>query len=249
LASQETTAEAAIRGEHQRQAADQVSVANAITSLRLCSTLDWRQYVESVSLVEHALQRDPGGAYGRMDFLSRDRQRQAVEELAAPSGDAQVRVALRAVESARQAAASGSPADRAAHVGYHLIDQGRRDLEADLAYRPPLAKRIRRLVFAHTTLVYLVPIAIMTALLLAASSAYLRREGGSTRAVAVTLLLLLIPAADIAIAFVQRVIAWAIPPRRLSRLDFTDGVQRIPDDARTMVVVPTTIVRASSGMR
>ena len=246
LASQETTAEAAIRGEHQRQAADQVSVANAITSLRLCSTLDWRQYVESVSLVEHALQRDPAGAYGRMDFLSRDRQRQAVEELAAPSGDAQVRVALRAVESARQAAASGSPADRAAHVGYHLIDQGRRDLEADLAYRPPLAKRIRRLVFAHTTLVYLVPIAIMTALLLAASSAYLRREGGSTRAVAVTLLLLLIPAADIAIAFVQRVIAWAIPPRRLSRLDFTDGVQRIPDDARTMVVVPTLLTSAES---
>jgi cyclic beta-1,2-glucan synthetase len=43
LAAQETSVEAAIRGEHQRQAADQVSVANAITSLRLCSALDWRQ--------------------------------------------------------------------------------------------------------------------------------------------------------------------------------------------------------------
>src|SRR5256712_9869204 len=138
LASHETTAEAAIRSEHRRQAADQVSVANAITSLRLCSAIDWRQYVESVSLVEQVLQRDPAGAYGRMDFLSRDRQRQAVEELAAPSGDAQVRVALRAVESARQAAASGSLADRAAHVGYHLVDRGRRALEADVAYRPRL---------------------------------------------------------------------------------------------------------------
>src|SRR6266849_1835022 len=246
VAAQEMTAEAAIRGEHQRQAADQVSVANAITSLRLCSTLDWRQYVESVSLVEHVLQRDPSGAYGRMDFLSRERQRQAVEGLAAPSGEAQVRVALRAVESARQAAASGSPADRAAHVGYHLIDQGRRDLEADLAYRPPLAKRIRRLVFAHTTLVYLGPVAIMTALLLAASAGYLRHEGGSTGVVVVTLLLLLIPAADIAIALAQRMIAWALPPRRLSRLDFTDRVQRIPDDARTMVVVPTLLTSAES---
>src|SRR5260370_18374881 len=136
LASQETTAEAAIRGEHQRQAADQVSVANAITSLRLCSALDWRQYVESVSLVEQVLQRDPAGAYGRMDFLSRDRQRRAVEELAEPSGDAQVRVALRAVESARQAAASGSPADRAAHVADHPLAAGRRHLEAHVAYRP-----------------------------------------------------------------------------------------------------------------
>jgi cyclic beta-1,2-glucan synthetase len=126
LASRETTAEAAIRGEHQRQAADQVSFANAITSLRLCSAIDWREYVESVSLVEQVLQRDPAGAYGRMDFLSRDRQRQAVEELAAPNGDAQVRVALRAVESARQAVARGTRADRDAHVGYHLIDDGRR---------------------------------------------------------------------------------------------------------------------------
>src|SRR5204863_7172559 len=51
LASHATTAEAAIRSEHQHQAANQVSVANAITSLRLCSALDWRKYVESVSLV------------------------------------------------------------------------------------------------------------------------------------------------------------------------------------------------------
>jgi cyclic beta-1,2-glucan glucanotransferase len=241
LASQDTTAESAIRQEHQHQAANQVSVANAINSLRLCSSLDWRQYVESVSLVEQVLQRDPAGAYGRMDFLSRDRQRQAVEELAAPSGDAQLKVALRVVESARQAAAKGSSAEQDAHVGYHLIDQGRRDLEADVAYRPPFAKRIRRLVFAHTTLVYLGPIAIITALLLAAGAEYLRHEGASTRAVAITLLLLLLPAADIAIALAQRVIIWALPPRRLSRLDFTDRVQRIPEDARTMVVVPTLL--------
>jgi cyclic beta-1,2-glucan synthetase len=243
LASQQTTAETAIRDEHQRQAADQVSMANAITSLRLCSALDWRQYFESVSLVEQVLQRDPAGAYGRMDFLSRDRQRQAVEEIAAPNGDAQVRVALRVVESARQAVASGSPADRAAHVGYHLIDQGRRTLEVDVAYRPRFAKRARRLVFAHATLLYLGPIAVMTALLLTGSAVYARHEGASLRVLAALVLLLLIPAADIAIGLAQRVIAWAIPPRRLPRLDFSD---RIPDDARTMVVVPTMLTSTAS---
>jgi cyclic beta-1,2-glucan synthetase len=247
LAAQETTAEEAIRTEHRRQATAQVSVANAITSLRLCSVLDWRQYFESVSLVEQVLQRDPAGAYARMDFLSRDRQRQAVEELAPTSGEAQMRVALKAVETARQAAARGSVADRAAHVGYHLIDRGgRRDLEADVAYRPPLRKRIRRLMFAHTTLVYLGPIAIITALLLAAGAAYVRYEGGSDTALAVALLLLLFPAAEIAIALAQRVAAWKVPPRRLSRLDFTDRVQRIPEEARTMVVVPTLLTSVES---
>jgi cyclic beta-1,2-glucan synthetase len=37
LAARRTTAEEAIRSEHQRQAAAQVSVANVVTSLRLCS--------------------------------------------------------------------------------------------------------------------------------------------------------------------------------------------------------------------
>nr|MDQ3070995.1 hypothetical protein [Acidobacteriota bacterium] len=55
LTSRQTTAEEAIRAEHQRQGIAQVSVANAITSLRLCATLDWQQYVESVSLVEQVL--------------------------------------------------------------------------------------------------------------------------------------------------------------------------------------------------
>ena len=86
--------------------------ANVITSLRLCSTLDWSQYFESVSLVEGVLQRDPAGVYGRMDFLSRDRYRQAVEDLADGTGEAQLRVALRAVESARQAAESGAAGAR-----------------------------------------------------------------------------------------------------------------------------------------
>ena len=49
-------------------------------------------------------------------------------------------------------------------------------------------------------------------------------------------LLLLVPASDLAIAVVQRLVARLAPPRRLPRLDFT---ARIPPEARTLVVVPT----------
>ena len=95
------TAEEAVRGEHQRQGVTQVSVANAITSLRLCSEMDWREYVESVSLVEHTLRRNTAGVYGRMDFLSRNQQRHAVEQIARRSGEAQLQLALTAVEGSR----------------------------------------------------------------------------------------------------------------------------------------------------
>lgn len=238
LAAQNMTSEDAIRSEHQGQAAAQVSVANVITSLRLCSSLDWSQYFESVSLVERVLQQDPAGGYGGMDFLSRDRYRQAVEELADATGEAQVRVGLRAVESARQAAESGGIGDRAAHVGHHLIGKGRRDLETDVAYRPRLGQRVRRSVFRHATSAYLGSITVLTLLLTGLGVAYARRHGATLWLEAAVALLLLLPASDVAIAFVQRLTARLSPPRRLPRLEFGDS---IPADERTMVIVPTLL--------
>ncbi len=238
LAGRGETAEEAIRSEHQREAASQVSVANVFTSLRLCSTLDWTQFVEAVSLVERVLLRDPAGAHGRMDFLSRDRYRQAVEELAERTVDGQVRVALRAVESARQVAESEGSGARAAHVGHHLIGKGRADLEEDLAWRPAPARRLRRLVFAHATAVYLGAIALLTAAFAGAGAAYVRREGASPWVQVAVVLLLLVPASEVAIAAVQRLAARLSPPRRLPRLDLSAG---IPDDARTLVVIPTLL--------
>jgi len=48
----------------------------------------------------------------------------------------------------------------------------------------------------------------------------------------------LLPASELAIALVQRLAARWAPPRRLPRLEFPAGV---PEDARTMVVVPTLL--------
>jgi len=242
LAAQGMTAEDAIRTEHQSQAAAQVSVANAITSLRLCGTLDWALFFESVSLVEQVLLRDPAGVYSRMDFLSRDRYRHAVEELAEPTGEAQMRVALRTVESAREAGQRGATTDRAAHVGYHLIGPGRRDLETDVEYSPHLASRLRRFMFGHASTFYLGSIGFGTAALLAVGVEYMGASGGSLLAQIAIAALLLLPASDFAIALVQRVAARAAPPRRLPRLEFPTGV---PEDARTMVVIPTLLSSAA----
>ncbi len=246
LASHQLTAEDAVRAEHQRQAATQLSVGNVITSLRLCSTLDWSQYFESVSLVEQVLKRDPANVHSSMDFLSRDRYRQAVEELADSSGESQLRVALRAVESARQAAESGSTASRAAHVGYHLIGKARRDLETDLAYRPELAKRLRRFCFAHATGIYLGTIGFFVALLVGWGVAYSRWCSAPFWVQVGVALLLLIPASELAIAMVQRLSASFVPPWRLPRLDFQAG---LPESARTVVVVPTLLTTVGEANR
>lgn len=226
-------AEDVVRLEHQQQAASQASVANAITSLRLCTTVDWRQYVESVSLVDNALRRDPAGVYSQMDFLSRDRLRQAVEEIAEPSGEAQIRVALKVVESARQAAARSAAA---AHVGYYLIGAGRPGLELDLAFRPKPRQRIRRFIHRHATAAYLGSIgAATTALIVAALS---RVATAPVTLLVITAALLIVPLSELAIAAVQKLAGKIFGPRLLPRLELLGGV---PEDSKTIVVIPTML--------
>ncbi len=232
-----TTSEDAVRAEHQRQATDQASTGNTITSLRLCGTLDWSRFVERVSLVEQILRRDPAAIYARMDFQSRDRYRKAAEKLAEPTGEAQVRVALRAVESARQAAELKGIGDRTAHVGHHLIGPGRLGLEIDVAFRPSPGQRLRRFAFSHATAAYLGGIGILTGLGILAAIEYVRASGAPGMVTAAALLAT-IPASELATLIVQRLVAALVPPRRLARLDLIGG---IPESARTMVVVPALL--------
>ncbi|MFN7987339.1 MAG: glucoamylase family protein [Thermoanaerobaculia bacterium] len=237
LAARGTTPEDLVRAENQQQATDQVSTGNSITSLRLCATLDWSRFVEKSSLVEQILMRDPAAVYARMDFQSRDRYRHAVEELAEPSGEAQVRVALRAVESARQAADGSGASDRTAHVGYHLIGLGRRGLEVDVAHRPTLLLRLQRALFAAAPGLYLGGIGLVTGLGALAAYTFVKASQAPALALAAALLAL-VPASELAVLVVQRAVAALVRPKRLPRVELTEGV---PPGARTMVVIPTLL--------
>jgi len=245
VAARGMTPEEAVQAENQRQALDQVSTANTITSLRLAATLDWSDFVERVSRVEEILRRDPAGIYPRMDFASRDRYRHAIEELAgsdrrADAGEEQSRVALRAVESARRAAEEHGIAAPAAHVGHHLIGPSRRRLEADLAYRPPLRRRLRRLARTHASGLYLGSIGLLTAAGVAAAYAAARfaSAGLASPLASIAAVLALLPASELAVLVVQRLVAALVKPLRLPRLDLSKG---IPESSRTLVVVPVLL--------
>ena len=63
LADSGFTIEQLVQVEAQEQASDQVSVSNSIGSLRLLGAVDWREFVESMSVVDQKLREDPGGLY------------------------------------------------------------------------------------------------------------------------------------------------------------------------------------------
>jgi hypothetical protein len=94
--------------ENQKQASDQVSISNSISSLRFLSMNDWRDFVEATSLVEQTLLMDPAGIYGKMDFFTRDNYRHAVEKIAKESFSTEREIAAIAVKLARKPGKSGS---------------------------------------------------------------------------------------------------------------------------------------------
>ena len=198
---------------------------DALAALRSLETAPWRDFVESISAVDAILHEDPAGVYARMEFETRDAYRHAVEGFARASRRAETEIAALAVALAREPGANP-------HVGYYLAGRGAALLKKRAGCRTPLAARVRGWAYACPNAVYLGGVLLALALLLWGFRAALAAPWWA-------LALLVLPASQVAIAAANPVIHLLFPPRRLPRLDFSEG---IPPDCRTFVVVPTLLL-------
>ena len=158
LSERGLTIEQLVQSENQQQAADQVSISNSIGSLRFLGAMDWREFVETMSVVEQTLRDDPGGVYGRMDFATRDRYRHVVEKIAkAQPPVARARWRAQAIQLAHAGRRRGMAATTgAAHVGFYLIDKGLPQLEAQRRRcASPSPRRLARAAAGFRLLLYL----------------------------------------------------------------------------------------------
>ncbi len=144
-----------VQSENRQQAADQVSMSNSIGSLRFLGAMDWREFVETMSVVDRTLREDPGGVYDKMDFATRDRYRHVVEKIAKSSRLSESEVAREAIQFAREGAAKNDGDDRAAHVGFYLIDRGLPQLERRAEVRRSPLEALRLLSLRFPLLFYL----------------------------------------------------------------------------------------------
>ncbi len=213
-----------------------VGVERSIRALRLLAEIDWKAFFEKTNRVEAILRTDPARVYTRMDFETCDAYRKIVEELAWVTKVAEADVAELAVEMARQ----NIPDPRTGHVGFYLVNGGRRELEKRLAYRPRGVERVRRALTLRPTLAYLSALVLSTGALLLLLAWGLSRAGATAPSVAVSLALGIIPASIVAVTSVQWALARLIPPRTLPKLDFAKG---LPADIRALVVIPTLLGR------
>ncbi|HET9988239.1 MAG TPA: hypothetical protein VFQ65_06960, partial [Kofleriaceae bacterium] len=238
LESQGQTVEGVFQAASQSQAGDQVAVGNSITSLRTLDAIDWREFVENLSMVDHVLRGDPAGYYAQMEFATRDRYRHVVERLATRGGLEERVVAERAI-----ALAAGQPPGREHHVGYFLIDRGRRALVLALAERPHHPALRRKVGRGLGILVYLGLIAAITA----ASTGFVAGMMWSHIQYTVWLVawasVVAICASQLSISLVHWAATLAIKPQALPRLDFTTG---IPAEHKTVVAVPVMLTSKDS---
>jgi cyclic beta-1,2-glucan synthetase len=208
-----TTPDELARREHLRQAADQVSVGNAVTSMRAVSALDWDDFFERTSDVEALLRQDPCGAYARCDKATRDGYRHAVEDLARRSGREELAVAHAALGLCRRQ--SSDSARLRSHIGYYLVDAGREELEAQVGYRPSLRTSLVRALLAHPVLFYFGLFGLLTLLLVGAAARVALGAGLSTWVSALLLVLFVLPTSEVALALVNAFTITLLPPRRL----------------------------------
>ena len=222
-------------------ATNQISIANSIGSLRFIGTMDWRDYVESLSVVEQTLSEDPAGMHASQDFATRDRYRHVIEEVAracARSSCSELTVAREAIALAQTAAERLGNNDRSAHVGYYLVDNGRPMLERAVLCRLSWQVRASRASRYIRLPLYLTPIVLITAL---TTATILSVFGGLALSdwrfwfFAITGF---VGASALAVPIVNVIVTRLLPPRALPRLDFSKG---IPSVHRSMVVVPTLL--------
>ncbi|HMH25793.1 MAG TPA: hypothetical protein VK542_04310, partial [Gemmatimonadaceae bacterium] len=234
IAEDGPSAEEAATRSNRRVALTQVTVANSITSLRTISRLDWKDFVESQSATEKLLRQDPSGHYTSMTFGTRDHYRHVVEHIAKRVKRPEEEIAGEVLALAKLA----DPKDaRHAHVGYFLVDKGRRTLEEKVAYTPPPGEWLYRWTQRHPNTLYFGGMTVFTILALAVILEVI--EGAPAMVQVIIALVALIPASEIGIGVINQLITLLMPPRLLSKLELRDD--GIPEEYMTAVVVPTLL--------
>jgi cyclic beta-1,2-glucan synthetase len=208
-----------------------------IVSLRELTDLEWEKLFEDVSETDKLLRQDPLGMYSRMDFESRAAYRNSVAELSAHSEWTEQQIVEKALILARAPhhASTQRGQDRRSHVGYYIVDDGKKILREAIGYQPSKLTRIRDAVLRGPDFFYLVGIEIsaFAVLTLVTLISHVRLPGFAVLA------LFLLPAMDCGVSVINLLVTLLLPPKKPLKLDFAKG---IPEESATMVVIPTLLI-------
>src|SRR6187397_861665 len=161
LAALGTSSNDLVLQENQRQAIDQVSVRNSIGTLRFIGATDWREFVETLSSVEHVLRQDITGTYPLMDFATRDRYRHVVERISKSCDLSETEVAQKVLDLTKENNNGDPHYKRKQHVGYYLVDKGLKQTEQACGMRYTLRLKTNRAAAKIPNFIYIFSIFLL----------------------------------------------------------------------------------------
>jgi cyclic beta-1,2-glucan synthetase len=218
---------------HADQAADHLSMGNAVTSLRLIGAADWSDIITHTSRVMRVMLASP--IFAAEDDATRNTTLHGIERLSALGTRSESEVA----QALLQAMTAGTGA--ASLAGHWLEGDGRAELERQLGVRRLLSPRWHDNLRLSRTPLYFSALLAGTLWLV---MWLLLRAGGSApgwleqTAAGLALLLMLFPASETVIALINRLISESAKPMHLPRFLLADG---LPESARTLVVIPALL--------
>ncbi|HEV3224531.1 MAG TPA: glucoamylase family protein [Puia sp.] len=237
LSEKGMTSDELVHIENQKQAADQVSISNSIGSLRFLSNNNWREFVESVSVVENILRTENSGIYPKMDFHTRDEYRHSVEKLAKASKLSESRIAQITLNLANEGFQNRPEYTRAGHLGFYLIGKGIKNLIKESEAKFSIQERIIGFLKKIPLLLY-TGSSLLLASIMAGTLVLRSWEEGFRIPWVLSLIILttLIGCSQLSISLINWFSTLIIRPLILPRMDFSEGV---PDNYRTLVAIPS----------
>ena len=218
------------------QAADNLSMSNAITALRAIGDADWPELIAQSSPLMLLMLGLP--VFAAEDVTTRDQTLHAIERLAKRSHQSEVTVARKLLEL--MATTTDATSSATAHW---LRGTGRSALWTALGL--PASRAIN---WSFWTTRLTLPAYLGVFFCSVMSLLWLLQRHSTEHSVGLTWLVMalaLFPASEAVIALIHRLISESLKPRHLPRLAFTKG---IPPEHAVMVVIPGMLTSTASAL-
>ncbi len=216
-----------IKKEHFDIAVKKVSMGNSITSIKNIQRINFIDIFEAINQVDDILKQDPANVYENMDYKTKIYYRNKIQEISKKTKISEIYIAKKCLELAV------GKQGKEAHIGYYLIDSGKKELMESL-----LNRKINTVTTKQKLTMYLIIKVLISLGLSILFGAYVFSQTRSIILFILSTVLLYLPIEIIFMQILQYVLSKVIKTKLIPKMDFQNG---IPKEDATFVVIPTII--------
>ncbi len=207
----------AIQKEHFDTAIRKISIANCITSIKKIQRINFLEIFEQINGVEGILNQDPAHIYENMEYKTKEYYRNSIKEIAKKTKMSEIYIAKKAIEICE----ANKENTKQKHIGYYLIDEGKKELYEKLEYKERTIKpenKVKLYIWSIIIFTLLTTVLISRNILIA--------------------IILTIPVSEFVIQIIQYILGKIVKPKLIPKMDCSKGIDK---QNATFVIIPTII--------